>query len=137
MNRLDLMLDYAKRMVGVPYIWGGSTPMGGLDCSGFVQECLAAVGADPAGDQTAQILHNHFKQFGPTVTPKAGALAFFGAGTAKVSHVAICLDDRFMIEAGGGGSKTESLKDAIKQQAFVRIRPIDRRNDLVACYFPL
>ena len=37
-----------------------------------------------------------------------------------------------MIEAGGGGSRVTDLENAIKYNAFVRVRPIARRSDLVA-----
>lgn len=113
--------------------------MVGLDCSGFVQECLAAVGLDPAGDQTAQGLHDYFcKSSRGDMARKLqpGAIAFFGAGPRSITHVALCLDDAHMIEAGGGGSKTTTKEDAIKQGAFVRIRPLARRKDLVAIYMP-
>ena len=30
------MVALSKRFIGLPYIWGGTSPLG-LDCSGFVQ----------------------------------------------------------------------------------------------------
>jgi cell wall-associated NlpC family hydrolase len=133
MSKIELMLDYAKRLLFTPYIWGGDSPLVGLDCSGFVQHCLAAVGLDPAGDQTAQALYYHFHYKGAT-KPQAGALIFFGASPRQITHVAICLDGEHMIEAGGGGSKTLSKEDAIAQGAYVRIRPIINRKDMVGCF---
>ena len=34
----------AESQLGVPYVWGGSTPGSGLDCSGLVQYCYAQAG---------------------------------------------------------------------------------------------
>ena len=34
----------AESQLGVPYVWGGSTPGVGLDCSGLVQYCYAQAG---------------------------------------------------------------------------------------------
>ncbi len=31
------VVDYAKRLVGTRYVYGGSTPRSGFDCSGFVR----------------------------------------------------------------------------------------------------
>ncbi len=139
MSKLSIATNYAASFLGLPYIWGGDHPMNGYDCSGLVQEILASVGLDPEGDQTAQTLYHELlkagaiEQFAPFQT---GSIFFFGKNKDSISHVAFGMSGREMIEAGGGGSKTKTTKDAIAQKAFVRIRPIDRRKDLVAALLP-
>lgn len=124
------IIDYAMRFVGTPYRWGGDDPMTGFDCSGFVQEILASVGLDPKGDQTAQSLFDHFERNGSLGQGGAGALAFFGKDSKSITHVAFCIDQYRMIEAGGGNSQTLTLDAAIRQNAYIRIRLIKSRQDL-------
>lgn len=132
---MKMIYDVAIRLVGTPYIWGGSTPVG-TDCSGLVQLLLAVGGADPVGDQTAEGLFKHFSQPANhnSQDPQLGALAFYGH-LGKVTHVAMCLDRRRMIEAGGGGPGVLSLADAVRQNAFTRVVPI-RFKDLLGFYMP-
>lgn len=128
-----LLYDYALRFVGLPYRWGGDDPMAGFDCSGLAQELLAAVGADPPGDQTAQSLYEHFKGTGPGTTKRScGCLAFYGKDLAHITHVAMLIDDLHVIEAGGGNASTTSVDAAARQNAYVRVRPLNHRKDLVA-----
>lgn len=132
MNLRTVLYDYAIKHVGLPYRWGGDDPMAGFDCSGLVIELLQSVGVLPKWfDTTADGLRKH-NQVKPISEPKFGALVFYGR-KSKVTHVGFCLNDTVMIEAGGGGSKTTSEDAAIKQNAFVRIRPIKSRSDLI-CY---
>lgn len=42
----DGVIAAAKRYLGVPYLWGGTDPAKGLDCSGFVQRVFKDVGID-------------------------------------------------------------------------------------------
>ena len=118
-----------------PYLWGGDDPLIGLDCSGFAQECLAALGADPAGDQTAHALRDHCLKYGtPIMTPPdTGDLVFYGT-QGKIIHIAVGFHKGIVIEAGGGGSRTKTLQDAINQNAFIRLRPYRKRLDFVATY---
>lgn len=125
----------ALRYVGIAYRWAGDDPMAGWDCNGIGQEMLASLGEDPPGDQTAQALFDYFNH--PLAATRregarAGALAFFGSSPRHITHVGFCISGDLMLEAGGGGSSTTSLDAAVKQNAYVRIRPIDRRKDLVA-----
>lgn len=137
-NLVKILYDYAMQFVGTPYRWGGDDPIDGYDCSGFVQELLSSVGHDPKGDQTAQALFDYFNAMGRAEwnVHKIGALAFFGKDPTHISHVAMLLDEYRMIEAGGGGSQTTNRAEAAAQNAYIRIRPISNRSDLVAVLRP-
>jgi cell wall-associated NlpC family hydrolase len=125
--------DYAKHFIGIPYRWGGQHPEQGYDCSGFIQEVLASRGYDPRGDQTAHDLYEYFMSRNTKMyrEPKKDSLLFFGNGH-RVSHIAIALNEFQMIEAGGGDSSTTNVQRAIAQGAFVRVRNINKRKDLMA-----
>lgn len=132
------LIDYAMSFVGTSYRWAGDDPMGGFDCSGLVQEILSSVGEDPVGDQSSHSLYLHFKRYGKIKEGNvacAGDLAFFGT-QVKVSHIAFCIDAYRMIEAGGGGRKVRNKQDAEFYNAYVRVRPIDSRSDLIAIIKP-
>jgi len=145
-EKMQILIDYAMRFNNTPYRWGGDDPIEGYDCSGLVQDILASVGQDPPGDQTAQGLFNFFSQngiiFGPHKTisdaDAIGAIAFFGKGNASISHVGFIVSNSplRMIEAGGGGSHTQDKKDAARQNAFVRVRPVGSRKDIIAIIRP-
>ncbi|NBW16396.1 MAG: peptidoglycan endopeptidase [Caulobacteraceae bacterium] len=130
---IDTLIRYAIRFVGVPYIYGGNNPMSGMDCSGFVCECLKAVGIVASHrDYSARDLFKLLKEReGCKVTRKVerGCVLFFGKKDSLISHVAIAISDKLMIESGGGDAGTISKEKAEKSNAFVRIRPI--RNDLI------
>jgi cell wall-associated NlpC family hydrolase len=128
MHSKVVLYDYAMSMVGQPYRWGGDDTIEGFDCSGLCIEILKAAGVLPAGsDMTAEGLRLFFNETQEEVS--FGTLAFFGKTSA--THVGFCLNSLMMLEAGGGGSSTKTREDAAKQNAFVRIRPISGRADLL------
>ncbi len=134
---MKTLCAYALSFVGIPYMWGGDDPMKGFDCSGLVQEILDSVGIDPPGDQTSQGLFDKFSMGGTKLDkPQAGALVFYGKGPSKITHIAFCIDDKRIVEAGGGRSSTTSEEIAAAQNAYVRVRRYDRRRDIVGIYMP-
>lgn len=134
---MNLTKAYALSLLGLPYRWGGDDPIGGFDCSGLVIEILQSCGVLPRGyDNTAQGLFKKFWEYGEPGVVEFGSLAFFGRSVEKIIHITYLLDDYRMIEAGGGGSRTTSNDAAERDNAFVRIRPIKWRSDLVAIVKP-
>ena len=121
---------YIKRFVGRPYSWGGDDPLGGFDCSGLIIEVLQSVGLiGIKEDETAHSLYLRLKaQQRILDKPRFGALIFwFKDGKAR--HVAMLINEYQICEAGGGGPDTLTEEDAKRQNAYIRIRPLDYRGD--------
>lgn len=106
------------------YSWGGDDPSA-FDCSGLAVECGKSSGALPRKrDFTANDLWHRWPR---VPVPAFGRLVFYGgSGTGIATHVEICLSPEFSIGASGGGSKTKTREDAIRDNAFIKIRPIER-----------
>lgn len=119
---------YAMSFLGLPYKWGGDDPIGGFDCSGFVVEMLKSIGLlRREDDYTADGLWGLYSEF-PVYTAEFGSLAFYGRN--KISHVGLCLNDKILMEFGGGDSTVKTEEDAEQKNACGRIRPIHTRSDL-------
>jgi cell wall-associated NlpC family hydrolase len=133
---MTTLVDYAKRFIGLPYIFGGQHPSLGFDCSGFIQIITQSVGVDPSGDQTAMSLYNYYVAQGAKSPITAGALLFYGKSTYAITHVAFAISEHQIVEAGGGDSTTTNVDRAIQADAFIRVRPANHRKDLVAVLMP-
>jgi len=148
MSPLKVYYDYAISFLGTNYKWGGSNPISGLDCSGFIQELASCLGIDPAGDQTAQQFYDSIVVSGTVCSGKdfkrgsiapgleLGAFAFYGESTRNINHVTALLNNWQCIGANGGNSKVIDKLTADRANAFVKIRPVDYRKDLVAIVLP-
>lgn len=131
-----ILYDYATRMVGLPYIWGGDDTVAGYDCSGLIIELLKSVDMYPVNsDSNAQGLYHRYYKLSIS-KPKFGTLIFYGQHSSLITHVAFALNDKLVLEAGGGGRNTKTEADAIKQNAYVRIRPLSARSDIIAFLHP-
>lgn len=132
-EKRKMALKVADRFLGKPYIWGGDDPMRGFDCSGFVIEILKSVGLLPRkGDWTANGLKNLFENC-ETIEPLAGCLVFWGRtpNDRNAIHVEMCVSDELAIGASGGGSRTKTVNDAIRQNAYIKIRNFYERPNII------
>lgn len=133
MNKLELAIKVAWTFVGTFYRWGGDDPAG-FDCSGLVMEILASVGKVPRySDYAASNIYYNLREF-KVDKPEAGCLIFWGKDIGHITHVEFCIDNEHTIGASGGGSSTTSVEAAIKQNAYVKVRPI--RKNYVAIVNP-
>ena len=97
----DKIVLYANNLIGVPYVWGGSTPDQGLDCSGLLYWIQRV-----AGPNVARLTASGYSKLGKKIgvgQKKPGDFLFFGR---PVSHCAVYIGNGYMIESRGGRKNT-------------------------------
>lgn len=96
------MIREAEKYLGMPYVWGGSSPSTGFDCSGFVCWVINNSGNGwNVGRTTANGLMDCCDII-PLSEAEPGNLIFFQGtyDTAGASHVGIYVGDGMMIHTG-------------------------------------
>lgn len=130
----DDFINYLEHYIGCWYTWGGDDPSG-FDCSGLICEGLQAFGKMPRfADYTADQLCKMF----PAVEPSnllPGCLVFWLDSSGRAVHVeAIWHKTRFSLGASGGDSTVRTIADAIRKNAFIKIRPWASRQQGVVVF---
>ena len=93
------VLNYAAQFLGVPYVYGGSTPSG-FDCSGFTSYVFKnTVGSIPRVAQAQYDATTRVSR--DDLLP--GDLVFFGSSASSISHVGIYVGSNQFIHAPSTG----------------------------------
>ncbi len=133
------LVNSAKKMMGLPYLWGG-TSFKGVDCSGFTKTAYLMNGLIIPRDASQQVWE------GETVeTPnrdfsrlEAGDLLFFGkaatdSSSEKVTHVGMWLGNGEFIHASnlvriGSMDKKSPIYDDFEYNRFLRAKRLIGKN---------
>lgn len=92
--RVDLC-QFAKKFIGNPYVWGGTSLTKGADCSGFVMSVFKQYGISLPHSSRAQA------QMGTKISlseAKPGDLVFYSGG-GRINHVAIYIGGGQVVHA--------------------------------------
>ncbi len=94
------VVQRARRLIGIPYVWGGSSPRSGFDCSGFVRYVYRSVGIS--------LPHSSYADFnlGRRVSRwalKPGDLVFFNG----LGHVGMYVGNGRFIHAPHSGTRVQ------------------------------
>ncbi len=117
------IVEEAKRFLGLPYLWGGTSAFG-YDCSGFAYSIHRACGIAIPRDASNQARSGHLIE---TDNLLPGDLVFFAfeEGRGRVHHVGIYIGDGQMIHAPKTGKTIEMIP--IKGSPYEGEHSISRR----------
>jgi len=99
------IITYALKFVGYPYVWGGNSLTGGVDCSGFVKEIYEDFGYDLPRRSKDQAKYAGVEVNESNRQP--GDLIFYTDSNGEVNHVALYIGNNRIVAAAG---KREGIK---------------------------
>ena len=123
-DKMTQLVAFAKQFIGTPYVWGGTTPKPGFDCSGFTQYVCKQFGVTInriAVDQMkngTKVSYNNLQ---------IGDLVFFERTyntSAAASHVGFYIGDGQFIHAANAGIKISSLSETYYASRYVGARRV-------------
>ena len=115
-------IELAKRFLGIPYLWGGSSSFG-FDCSGFTQMLVRARGVMIPRDADKQAAWKGVSAV-ERKDLQPGDLLFFGASAKQITHTGMYIGDG------------QFIHDTTNDHPVVQISRLDDQpwtNFLVAC----
>ncbi len=104
------IVDVALSYLGVPYVWGGTTPSG-FDCSGYVQYVFRQCGYSISRTATPQYDDGYAVSYSDL---QPGDLVFFERtyNDTGITHVGIYIGGGDFVHAGSGCVKISSLSES-------------------------
>ena len=121
----EQIVEYGKKFIGTPYIWGGTNLRRGVDCSGFTQGIYKEFDIKINRTSNMQALN------GQTISKnelKTGDLIFFdtnGVNKGRISHVGVYAGGgEFIHSSSSRGISISKLDNAYYKRNYVKsVRP--------------
>lgn len=120
----EKIVSFAKQYLGYSYVWGGTTPSGGFDCSGFVYYVFNSCGYNLSRSCTVQA------NSGTAISKAAlqpGDIVFFNnTSNGSIAHVGIYIGDGRFIHAANSrrGVVTDTINSGYYNTYYYSARRI-------------
>jgi SH3-like domain-containing protein len=95
----DNVIQTAKKLLGSPYLWGGTSTKG-IDCSGFVKTAYFSQGVMLARDASQQARYGETLAI-DSLDFQPGDLLFFGRNKDHITHVGLYIGQGHFIHSSG------------------------------------
>ena len=127
MSMRDSVVFLARAQIGTRYRFGGTTPKGGFDCSGFVRYVLGALQfALPrtAAQQAKVGSRIPIPADNPGQYLQPGDRLYFSASGSRVDHTGLYMGNGLFVHASGSGRRVivSNLFDSRNWNIFVGAR---------------
>ncbi len=121
----------ARKYLGVPYLWGGTDPAKGLDCSGFTKLVYGNLGIELPRTSSQQATAG--TAVASLADARPGDLVFFdhSSGRPGIDHVGIYVGDGKMIAAPQAGEVVK-VQDVGNPSVIRRVLPAESAAPAVA-----
>lgn len=118
------IISYARKFMGVKYVWGGSTPKG-FDCSGFVKYVYNHFDIVLSRNSRAQAENGSYVK---RADLKPGDLVFFDTdgGNNRINHVGIYIGSGKMIHSSShyGGVVITDISSGFYSKSYMTARRV-------------
>ena len=115
------ILSFASQFLGLPYVWGGTTPSPGFDCSGFTQYVFSHAGIS-LGRTSEQQFYDGVYVSRSELQP--GDLVFFHTYTNDASHVGIYVGNNTMLDSSNGGVSYDDMTNSYWASRYLGARRV-------------
>jgi len=115
------ILNFAAKFQGTPYVWGGTSPSPGFDCSGYIQYVYQNSGISLS--RTSEQQYNN----GVSVSRsdlRPGDLVFFHTYSSGASHVGIYAGNNTMINSSNGGVSYDDMTNSYWAPRYLGARRV-------------
>ncbi len=115
-NQADDIEITSKKLLGLPYVWGGTSPNSGFDCSGFIQYVFKKHGYSLPRTAAEQYKIGHFVEI---QNLQKGDLVYFETYKKGASHVGIYLSNGNFINSNGSGLTITNLNNSYYAKRYL------------------